>query len=60
MYQYEICGEDYVKTKVTKIGKSIAVSVPKEWYNSDVIVISAGDIKSFKKIYDDEMQSRGR
>jgi len=49
-YEYDIYGEDYIQKKVIKIGKSVAVSVPKEWYDSDVIVIKAGDIRCFKKI----------
>ena len=52
MYQFEIFGEDCVREKAVKIGKSIAVSVPKDWCDVDVIVIKSGSIESSKKVHE--------
>jgi len=50
MYEYNIKGDEYVVTKAKQISRTVAVLVPKEWEDSDVVVIRAGEIQKFEKV----------
>ena len=52
MYKYEINGSDFIKAKVKRVGRTIAVMVDRDWIDSEVIIIKKGDIEKFVKIHD--------
>jgi len=52
-YKYEITGKSHILTRAKKIGRAIAVAIPKEmegWLDRDVLLVLEGEIESFKKV----------